>query len=329
MPQTDLSDEQQMEFPFMARAGLVTQLRERGRALAAAARAPNTRRAYESDWAIFAAWCCDFGRESLPATGETVALFVAEHARDWRVSTIRRRLGGIGWRHRRGGYGDPTKLEEVREVVRGVARSTRRPGLAKAAVMVEELRQMVWAVRQLEAPRAERDAAILLLGFAGGFRRSELAELELRDVRFQREGVAVVLRSSKTDQEGEGRVVAIARGERAETCPVRALEGWIGERGPEGGALFRRVDRFGRVLVEGLSGQGIAGVVKRAAAGAGLDAERYAGHSLRAGLVTAAHEAGKADSVIMRTTGHRSVITLARYIRGRNGYGSAAARGLL
>ena len=304
-------------------------MRERGRALAAAARAPNTRRAYESDWGIFAAWCCEFGRESLPATAETVALFVAEHARDWRVSTIRRRLGGIGWRHRRAGHGDPTRLEEVREVVRGVGRSTRRGRVAKAAVTVDELVEMVRAARKSEPPRAERDAAILLFGFAGGFRRSELGGLELGDVGIEREGVVVVLRSSKTDQEGEGRVVAIARGERRQTCPVRALEAWIRERGSGDGALFRRVDRFGRVLLGGLSGQGIAGVVKRAAAGAGLDPERYAGHSLRSGLVTAAHEAGKTDSVIMRTTGHRSVNTLARYIRGRNGYGSAAARGLL
>lgn len=319
---------EQLEFPWAAGGAAVRELRERGRRLAAASRAANTARAYESDWRIFAAWCCSFGRESLPASGETLELWVAQHAGKWRASTVARRLTAIGAEHRRRGLVDASKCDSVRQVLAGLRRSDRRRPGVKAAVSIEELRRMVGAARKLDPPRAERDAAILLLGFAGGFRRSELAGLDLVDVRVRREGVEVELRRSKTDQESFGRVVSIARGSHVETCPVRALDGWMVERGPWLGPLFVRMDRFGRISGNRMSGQAIAAVVKRAAAGAGLDPDRYAGHSLRSGLVTAAHEAGRSDTAIMLTTGHRSVNTLVRYVRG-NGFAVAAARGLL
>jgi integrase len=325
-----VSESAQLEFPFMPRGDLVRELRERGRVIAAGARAPRTVAAYDSDWRIFAAWCRDMARESLPATVDTVSLFVVEHVKPWRVSTIERRLAAVGWKHRRAGHADPVRTDEVRELMRGLVRSSRRPSAAKAALSVEELRDLVAAARRQPGPRGLRDAAILLLGFAGGFRRSELAALDVVDVVVEgRDGLLVTVRRGKTDQEGVGRVVAIARGDRADTCPVRAVEAWLSERGRSDGALFNVIDRWRRVLQGRIGGWAVGWVVKTAAAAAGLDPKRYAGHSLRAGLVTAAHDAGRPDSAIMLTTGHKSVNTLTRYMRSSRPFASAPARGLL
>ncbi len=313
----------------MGRNQVVQRLREKSLQLAGEARAANTTKAYASDWRLFETWCREFGRPALPASAETVVLWLAEVGAAWKVATVGRRVAAIGAAHRKAGHGDPTKHEEVREVLRGLRRSAREEPGAKAAVTVAELRRMVGAARRFEPPAAERAAAVLLLGFAGGFRRSELSALDLRDVHIEARGLVAFVGRSKTDQEGRGRYVAVVRAKDRAVCPVRAVEGWIRERGPWPGPLFVRFDARGAVTRDRLSGQGIAKVVKRAAAAAGMDASRYAGHSLRAGLVTAAHEAGRSDTAIMGTTGHRSVQTLARYIRSTDGFRTAVGRGLL
>jgi integrase len=160
-----------------------------------------------------------------------------------------------------------------------------------------------------------RDRALLLLGFAGGFRRSELAALDVGDVLATDDGLVMKLRRSKTDPEGQGRDVGIPYGSNPSTCPVRALNAWKNAAGTADGPLFRGVDRHGRVGSLRLHKDSVGLIVKRAAQAAGLDPARYAGHSLRAGLATQSYLNGAGELAIMRQTGHRSLQMVRRYIR--------------
>jgi site-specific recombinase XerD len=177
-----------------------------------------------------------------------------------------------------------------------------------------------------DTPGGLRDRALLVLGFAGGFRRSELVALDVADVVDRAEGLVVTLKRSNTDQEGAGREVGIPYGSHPETCPVRALRAWLAAAGIDDGALFRPVTRAGVVGAERLSAKAVALRVKVAVERAGVgDPSRYAGHSLRAGLVTAAAEAGVQERVIAEQTGHRSMAVLRRYIRSANMFQQNAA----
>jgi site-specific recombinase XerD len=177
----------------------------------------------------------------------------------------------------------------------------------------------------------KRNRALLLLGFAGAFRRSELVGLNVADLEFCEDGVKVMLRKSKTDQQGAGMVKAIPFSAPAQAgyCPVRALRAWLEAAGITEGPIFRPTLRSGQVLPDALSGRAVARLVKDTAAAAGLEPSKYSGHSLRAGLVTTAILAGKSDSTIMRQTGHKKVETLYRYRRDANLFKDNAAGGLL
>jgi integrase len=174
-----------------------------------------------------------------------------------------------------------------------------------------------------------RDRALLLLGFAGALRRSELVALEVADARLTREGLEVTIRRSKTDQEGEGQKVGIPRGEHKDTCPVRAYSAWLEEAGIPEGRVFRSVSRHGAINGT-MSDRAVALVVKRAALRVGVEAGNLAGHSLRAGLVTAAAAAGVAERAIMNQTRHRSIAVMRSYIRDGSIFrdNAAAAVGL-
>ena len=153
-----------------------------------------------------------------------------------------------------------------------------------------------------------------MVGFAGAFRRSELVALEVTDLHFVAQGVVIELRHSKTDQEGKGRSVAIPRA-RGRVCPVKALERWLKLSGIVAGKLFRAVDRHGNVSPRGLSPHTVSRTVKARVAEIGLDPARYAGHSLRAGLVTSAAQAGVSTWKIRQQTGHKSDTMVSRYVR--------------
>jgi integrase len=160
-----------------------------------------------------------------------------------------------------------------------------------------------------------RDRALLLLGFAGAMRRSELVGLDVSDVAQVEQGFVITIRKSKTDQHREGRKVGIPFGVRPETCPVRAVHRWLGASGVEDGPLFRSVNRHGQVLTKRLSAWAVAEVVKRSLKAAGKSARSYSGHSLRAGLVTQAAIAGASERSIQDQSGHKSLLVLRRYIR--------------
>lgn len=291
----------------------LVQLGEQAREYIGQSKAENTLRAYRGDWAHFAAWCEGKGVPALPASPEVVALYLTAHGDTLSVGTLGRRLVAIGQALQAAGHEDATKAPAVKAVWKGIRRAKGVAPKGKAAVLIDELRRMVEALP--EGLLGARDRALLLVGFAGAFRRSELVGINREDVSFTLEGAVVTLRRSKTDQEGEGRKVGIPRGRHADTCPVRALTAWLEKAGISEGPVFRPVNRHGQVLPGRLSGNAVSEVVKRSARAAGLDAANYAGHSLRAGLATSAAAAGVSERSIMKQTGHRSTTMVRRYIR--------------
>jgi integrase len=278
----------------------------------AASRAENTTRLYRTGWAQFTAWCDEHGVVALPAGAETVACYVADLAKVVKPATIDARLAAISAAHRAAGHDSPTKSEAVRLVRRGVRRTLGTAQRRVRPVTVPDLRSMVAGLGT--DPAGRRDRALLLLGFAGALRRSELVGLDVADVTEGTDGLKVHLRRSKTDQEGAGRSVGIPFGSNPATCPVRSWRAWLEVSGTEGHA-FSPVDRHGRIGTTRLSGHAVALVLKRHAARAGLDPDEVAGHSLRAGLATSAAAAGVPERVIAQQTGHKGTVMLRRYIR--------------
>lgn len=290
------------------------------------ARAENTRRAYASDWKDFERWCTGRQAPACPAAPSTVALYLTALAATHKVSTLTRRLSAISQAHRTAGLPSPTEEAGVRGLMAGIRRSRGTASTAKRPLLVPELQALLAALP--ENLLGLRDRALLLVGFSGAFRRSELVSLNAEDVLETGDGLVLTLRRSKVDQEAAGRSVAIPRGREAATCPVQALARWREAAGIAEGPLFLRVNRHGQVLQHRLSGEAVALVVKRYAARAGLDPKEFAGHSLRAGLATSAAIAGKSERAIMNQTGHKSTTTLRRYIRDANLFRDNAAEGL-
>jgi site-specific recombinase XerD len=280
---------------------------------ARANRATSTQRAYATDWSHFSAWTASHALDALPAEPETVALYVTDLAATYRPSTINRRLATIAIHHKRAGLDPPTSAPGVREVMKGIRRSLTVAQREAAPAVIGEVRRMVAHLPDDIA--GTRDRALLLVGFAGAMRRSELVGLDVADLSHRDQGLAITIRSSKTDQEGAGRQVAIPWGTDPETCPVRALQAWIEAAGIEDGPLFRPIDRHGNVSPTRLSDRAVALVVKRAAEGAGLDPTNYSGHSLRAGFATTAAANGASERAIANQTGHKSMEVLRRYVR--------------
>lgn len=300
---------------------------EAARAYASKSKADATRRAYRSDWQAFAAWCDANGVPALPASPATVATYASHLANEGRkVSTIGRALVAISQAHKMAGETSPTSAAIVHETMKGIRRAKGSAPTAKAPVLVEQLRAMMTHLPPGLAGR--RDRALLTLGFAGAFRRSELVALDVSDLAFTGDGLEVTIRRSKTDQEGRGEKVGIPYGGNPATCPVRAVRSWLDGSGIVEGPVFRSVDRWGNLSAARLTDRAVALVVKRYAEAVGLDPALFGGHSLRAGLATQAAKAGKAERAIMRQTRHRSVAMVRRYIRDADLFSDNAAAGI-
>lgn len=298
------------------------------RAYIESSRSEATKRAYRSDWAGFARWCASQVLEAMPADPITVARYLSAHGGALKPSSLQRKLASISIAHKSAGYASPCSSEIVQSVLRGIRRTHGSAQTKKVPVRVADLRKGLESLGS--TPIAIRDRALVLLGYAGGFRRAELAALAASDVQEVPEGLIVTVRRSKTDQEGHGHRKAIPYGSRMETCPVRALRAWREAAGIGGGPLFRRVLKGGRLTGEPITPKAVSIVVKRLAPAMGLDADAVGGHSLRAGLVTDAFAAGVPEAVIMEQTGHRSHQVMAGYRREANLFkqNAAAAVGL-
>lgn len=291
--------------PFLVRATAYIQQ----------SRAESTLRGYRSDMADFKAFCREHGLCSMPATAETVCYYLSAAADSGLKSgSVSRRVSAIAAAHTSAGYDSPTVKAAVKLCLAGIRRALGVRQVGKSPTMTGDIAAML-----SHAPGGllgVRDRAMLLVGFAGAFRRSELVALEVEDLTFTEDGVKILIRKSKTDQEGAGQVVAIARG--VSMCPVEALKAWLTAAGITAGPIFRSVNRHGHLQDGAVTDQVVALVVKRYAAAAGLDARKYAGHSLRAGLVTQAAVNGVSELSIMRTTRHKSSAMVQRYIRDAN-----------
>jgi site-specific recombinase XerD len=294
-------------------ADIVPSPLDQAREFARHSKAENTLRGYRADWRDFCAWCESHAVGPLPAAPETVAAYIAECAGRLKVGTIQRRLNAIAEAHKAVGRDSPTTAGLVRNTLKGIRRTLGTASAPKTPTLTDDIRAMVDATDTSSI--GARDRALILLGFAGAFRRSELVGLDIADCAFGKDGLTVTLRRSKTDQDGAGRKIGIPYGSNPETCPVRTIQAWIEQAALSSGALFRAINRHGQVQAGRLSGIDVARVVKKLALRAGLDAAAYAGHSLRAGHATSAAIAGASERSIMNQTGHRSVQMVRRYIR--------------
>jgi len=201
----------------------------------------------------------------------------------------------------------------VSETLKGIRRAIGTAQHGKKPLLTADIRRII--ARCPKSLRGRRDCALLLIGFAGAFRRSELAAIEVSDISYSKAGLVIDLRRSKTDQQARGLQVGIPFGENAATCPVRALRRWLKESRVKSGRLFRAISRHGHISPRGLNRASIGWILKRAAQRAGMKTRPLGGHSLRAGCVTQAAMNGANEWDIMRQTGHKSAETLAKYIR--------------
>lgn len=276
-----------------------------------------TKRAYRTDVLAFLA-----AGGSIPAAPAQVARYLAGQAEVLRPGTLQRRAVAIGKAHAARGYADPTKDEFVRATLRGIRRVHGRPQRQASPLLREDLLSVVDALP--DSLIGMRDRALLLVGFAGGFRRSELVGLSAEDLAFVPDGLLVALRRSKTDQEGVGRKVGIPYG-RTRACAVRALRSWMETAQVNQGPIFRRIKKSGQIGELALSDQCVTLILRKCAARVGMSHEQLSAHSLRAGLVTCAAKAGVSSWKIRQQTGHRSDAMLQRYIRDADiFYGNAA-----
>jgi site-specific recombinase XerD len=276
-------------------------------------KAENTRRAYRADWQDFTAWCEKYRRAALPAAPDTVAYYLADRSQRLKTSTLQRRLATIAEAHRAAGYELPTRHAQVKLVWAGIRREKGTAQAHVKPVLTKHIRLMVSNLP--DSLLGVRDRALILLGFAGAMRRSELVALDFDDLATGDEGLEVTIRKSKTDQAGEGRKIGIPKGQHEETCPVRAVQAWLEYAGIVEGPVFRSMNKHGHVLEQRLSGKSVAEVVKRSLVAAGKSGRRFAGHSLRAGLITQAAMAGVSERAIQHQSGHKSLAVMRRYIR--------------
>jgi integrase len=303
----------------VAETGALAATAARATDYAEAASAASTHRAYAADWRDFCAFCARHALDALPAAPQTVALYVAQLASARRIATIRRRLVAISRAHVLAGYDAPTADPHVRAVVRGVARTHAGAPRRKDALTVERLKETLWQLP--DGLKGARDRALLLLAFAGGFRRSEIAALDRDDLRFESRGLVVTLKRSKTDQLGTRREVPIPYRRTAAFCPARAVQAWITAAAIGGGPLFRtftlphgRRAGSARLTEQRIDGRDLARLVQRVARRAGIDGD-FGAHSLRAGFVTSGAARGVSEASLQAVTGHRSTAILRSYVR--------------
>jgi site-specific recombinase XerD len=288
-------------------------------------KAAATRRAYRSDFRIFEAWCRHRGVSALPAIPASVAAFLAHDVeKGTRPSTLGRRVAAIRYAHKLANHPVPTDDERVKATMRGIRRSLGTAPRKKAPATAERIISMALAAGN--DMKGLRDRALLLIGFAGAFRRSELVALNIEDLEESELGFKVTIRHSKTDQEGAGQTIAIVRGSVA--CPVAALKAWLEAAGITTGAVFRSVKKGGAVAGR-LPAQSVAEIVKAYAERVGLDPALFAGHSVRSGFLTSAAKRGASIFKMMDQSRHRSVETLRGYVRDAEIFKEHAGAGLL
>jgi len=268
----------------------------------------NTLRAYQSDYNDFSLFCSKNGFQAMPTQPKILALYITHLASYSKYSTLKRRLASISIIHKTKGHYIDTKHPIIVENLMGIKRTNGSNQKGKKPLLINDLKLLINAIDESKEKniRKLRDKALVLIGFSGGFRRSELVDIEYEDIEFVEEGVKIFVKRSKTDQSGEGMTKAIPYFDNINFCPVKALNKWVVEAEIKEGKIFN------------ISDKSVALIIKKYANYAGLDAQRYAGHSLRSGFATSTAESGAEERNIMAMTGHKSTEMVRRYIKEAN-----------
>ncbi len=266
-------------------------------------KAKNTIRAYKSDFNDFALFCSKHGMKSLPTEPKIVSLYMTHLSKQFKYSTLKRRLASINVMHRYKGHYLDTKHPIIVENLLGIKRQIGVHQKAKKPLLFNDLKILINVINKSSESdfKKLRDKSLILVGFSGGFRRSELVAITRDDVEFVKEGVKIFVKKSKSDQSGEGMVKAIPSFKYVEYCPVTHLKNW----------MFENKNNF----VFPVSDKNVALIIKKHAQVAGLDDKKYSGHSLRSGFATTTAELGASERNIMAMTGHKSVDMVRRYIK--------------
>lgn len=281
-----------------------------------ASKAPNTRRSYAASWRHFQAWGDRQNLCTLPASPETVAAYLADLARSgWKFWTIDGRCAAIGFVHRGAGYQNPRSHPGVTATLSGIARTLGTASVKKSALTAELMTRLLRAIP--DTLDGKRDRALILIGFAGAMRRSELVALDVTDIARHAKGLVLTIRRSKTDQAGAGIVKAIPHGRKLKV--VAALDDWLTSAHITDGPIFRGVDR-GKISEHALSAGQVARIVQKRCAVIGLDAKLFAGHSLRSGYISTAADHDASLSSIARHAGHAKLDTTLGYVQVRDAF---------
>tara|TARA_Y100000768_G_scaffold198280_1_gene149054 strand:+ start:42 stop:956 length:915 start_codon:yes stop_codon:yes gene_type:complete len=270
-------------------------------------KANNTLRAYQSDYRDFSLFCSKNGLSSMPTQPKIISLYITHLSKFSKFSTLKRRIASISVIHKLKGHYLDTKHPIIMENLHGIKRTLGSRQKAKKPLLINNLKRIIKAIDE-EKKERDRDRALILIGFAGGFRRSELVSILKEDVELVDEGVKILIKKSKTDQSGEGSIKAIPYFQNQEFCPVIALKKYMG---------LKKFNSNSEKIFK-LSDKSVALIIKKYAQIAGLDPTKYAGHSLRSGFATTAAEFGAEERNIMTMTGHKTTQMVRRYIQEAN-----------
>ena len=287
----------------------------------------HTQRAYQKDWQNFCSWCAEQHRRALPCTPETLAMYLHHLAKRFKVASIERALAAIARVHRGMGHESPRRAPRVQSEMRSIKQALGCVPRGKHALLVDGIARLVDTC-DAGTLRGLRNRAILVLGFAGAFRRSELVALNIEDLSDDAYGLRVQTSRGESCEAGQGQEKGIPFGDHQATCPVLAVRAWLNAAELSAGPVFVGVNRHGCLTRTRLHPCEIARVVQGAARAAGLDPDKFAGHSLRSGLMTAAAIAGKPTDAILRQTGHASPSMLLRYLKRAKLFDNNAADGI-
>ena len=270
-------------------------------------KAHNTLRAYQADFSDFSNFCKTNNFGSLPTDPKIVALYLTHLSSSCKFSTLKRRLASIKVIHKLKGHYIDTKHPIISENLMGIKRKLGVKQMSKKPILLNDLKLIIQAINDEKSEYKKiQNKALIFIGFAGGFRRSELVSIEYDDVDFVNEGVKINIKKSKTDQIGIGMTKAIPYFENTKFCPVVSLKEWINYAKINSGRIFK------------ISDKSVALIIKKYALISGLDHTKYAGHSLRSGFATSTAETGADERSIMAMTGHKTTQMVRRYIQEAN-----------
>jgi integrase len=293
-----------------------TRSRQRADNYLVAADAPSTVRAYTADWKHFSVWCLARGQIAMPARPDLVGDYLADLGEGYARATLRRKVAAIARASRLAGHPLDTRNPSIRDVLRGIGRTHGGPPKRAQALATEEIQKLVATCA--DDLVGLRDRALLLVGFAGALRRSELCAIEIEHITWKPRSLELLIPRSKTDAESEGARIGIPRGKTQATCPVRALQSWLVNASIKRGPVFRAITRHGTVRAPALSGEAVRLIVVKRAELAGVKGSRLepiSPHGLRAGFVTAAYRNNVPDEEIMGHSRHRSLTVMRSYVR--------------